>query len=138
MTPARSGADAELTDSQVALLCGSVFVIAACSLVYELLISSLSTYLLGSSVVHYSLTIGLFLFFMGTGAWLAQRVLRDLVGAFVAIEIAVGAAGGISALLLFAVYAWTEYYYPVMLGVIALIGTLIGMELPLLTPSITG
>ncbi len=133
MTDARHGVGEPLSDKQLVLLCGSVFIIAACSLVYELLISSLSTYLLGSSVVHYSLTIGLFLFFMGVGAWVAQSVVRDLVGAFVAIEIAVGVAGGISALLLFAVYAWTEYYYPAMLLVIAAIGVLIGMELPLLT-----
>ncbi len=133
MSDTRSGAVDELADKQIVLLCGSVFIIAACSLVYELLLSSLSTYLLGSSVVHYSLTIGLFLFFMGVGAWAAQSVVRDLVGAFVAIEIAVGVAGGISALLLFAVYAWTEYYYPAMLLVIAVIGILIGMELPLLT-----
>jgi spermidine synthase len=133
MTDAPPGADESLSDKQLVLLCGSVFIIAACSLVYELLISSLSTYLLGSSVVHYSLTIGLFLFFMGVGAWAAQSVVRDLVGAFVAIEIAIGVAGGVSALLLFAVYAWTEYYYPAMLLVIAVIGVLIGMELPLLT-----
>lgn len=126
-------AEQRLDDKQLILLCGSVFIIAACSLVYELLISSLSTYLLGSSVVHYSITIGLFLFFMGVGAWLAQRVLEDLVGAFVAIELAVGAVGGVSALVLFGVYALTEYYYPVMLAVIGAIGILIGMELPLLT-----
>ena len=76
-----------VTDQQFILLGGSIFIIAACSLIYELLISSLSTYLLGSSVIHYSLTIGLFLFFMGVGAWFAQSIIRDLVAAFVAIEL---------------------------------------------------
>ena len=70
-------------DSQFLLLAGSVFIIAACSLIYELLISSLSTYLLGSSVIHYSLTIGLFLFFMGIGAWMAQSVTHHLIPVFV-------------------------------------------------------
>ena len=67
-------AASEITRQQFVLLAGSIFIIASCSLVYELLISSLSTYLLGSSVVHYSITIGLFLFFMGVGAWLAQSI----------------------------------------------------------------
>ncbi len=122
-----------ISDNQFVLLAGSVFIIAACSLIYELLISSLSTYLLGSSVIHYSLTIGLFLFFMGVGAWLAQSVDSRLIPVFVSIEIAIGALGGISALLLFFVYANTLYYYPAMIVVIGGIGILVGMELPILT-----
>ncbi len=123
----------EITQQQFVLLAGSIFIIAACSLVYELLISSLSTYLLGSSVVHYSITIGLFLFFMGVGAWLAQSIDRALVPAFVGIEIAIGAMGGVCALLLYAAYVWTEFYYPAMLIVTGIIGILVGIELPLLT-----
>ncbi len=115
------------------LLLFSIFIIAGCSLIYELLISSLSTYLLGSGVVHYSVTIGLFLFFMGVGAWLAQYVRGDLMDAFVRIEIALGLIGGLSAVLLYAAYAWTQYYYPAMLVVIAAISILVGMEIPLLT-----
>ena len=115
------------------LLLFSIFIIAGCSLIYELLISSLSTYLLGSGVVHYSVTIGLFLFFMGVGAWLAQYVKQDLLGAFVRVEILLGLVGGLSALLLYAAYAWTQYYYPAMLIVIATISILVGMEIPLLT-----
>ncbi|WP_181389713.1 polyamine aminopropyltransferase [Leucothrix pacifica] len=115
------------------LLLFSIFIIAGCSLIYELLISSLSTYLLGSGVVHYSVTIGLFLFFMGVGAWLAQFVKQDLLGAFVRVEILLGLVGGLSALLLYAAYAWTQYYYPAMLIVIATISILVGMEIPLLT-----
>ena len=134
-TTVASGVDTEhvIGDSQFVLLAGSVFIIAACSLIYELLISSLSTYLLGSSVIHYSLTIGLFLFFMGVGAWMAQSVTRHLIPAFVSIEIAIGAVGGVSALLLLFVYAKTEFYYPAMIVVVGVIGILVGMELPLLT-----
>lgn len=129
----RQSESSVVTQKQFVLLSGSIFIIAACSLIYELLISSLSTYLLGSSVIHYSLTIGLFLFFMGVGAWFAQSVVRSLIPAFVAIEIAIGAVGGISALVLYAVYAWTDFYYPAVLITIAVIGILVGMELPLLT-----
>lgn len=115
------------------LLLFSIFIIAGCSLIYELLISSLSTYLLGSGVVHYSVTIGLFLFFMGVGAWLAQFIRTELLDRFIRIEIALGLIGGFSAVFLYAAYAWTEYYYPAMLIVIALISILVGMEIPILT-----
>ncbi len=133
MNSPSASADTPVSESQFILLAGSVFIIAACSLIYELLISSLSTYLLGSSVIHYSLTIGLFLFFMGIGAWLAQSIREHLVAAFISIEIGIGAVGGVSALILYGVYAWTEFYYPAMLVVIGVIGILVGMELPLLT-----
>lgn len=133
MTTEHADSGQSVTQAQFVLLAGSIFIIAACSLVYELLISSLSTYLLGSSVIHYSLTIGLFLFFMGVGAWLAQSIREHLVATFIAIEIGIGAAGGLSALVLYGVYAWTEFYYPAMLVVIGVIGILVGMELPLLT-----
>jgi len=111
----RSSIHSSISDQQYLLLAGSVFIIAACSLIYELLISSLSTYLLGSSVIHYSLTIGLFLFFMGIGAWFAQNILRQLIPIFVVVEIAIGFIGGFSALGLLSAYAWTEYYYPAMI-----------------------
>ena len=120
------------------LLLGSVFLIAACSLLYELLIGSVSTYLLGSSTVHYSLVIGLFLSSMGVGAWLAQGIGTRLLEAFVLIEVAVGIVGGASALLLQAVYAWTEYYYVAMVLVTGTIGALVGAEIPLLTRILEG
>jgi len=123
----------ELKPAQLKVLLASVFIIAACSLLYELLISSLSTYLLGSSVVHYSVTIGLFLFFMGVGAWFAGFIDHSLIAIFVLIELAIGILGGVSALLLYSTYVWSEAYYPAMILVIAAISTLIGMEIPLLT-----
>jgi len=123
----------QLNTAQLRLLLASVFIIAACSLLYELLISSLSTYLLGSSVVHYSVTIGLFLFFMGVGTWLARYIDHSLIAVLVLIELGIGLLGGVSALLLFTVYVWSEAYYPAMLLVIASISTLVGLEIPILT-----
>ena len=131
--PRPTGVSHQLSVAQLRLLLASIFIIAACSLLYELLISSLSTYLLGSSVVHYSVTIGLFLFFMGVGAWFARYINHSLVAVFVLVELGIGLIGGISALLLFAVYIWSEAYYVVMLLVIAAISTLVGLEIPLLT-----
>ena len=52
---------AERSGREVSVLVTSVLVISVCAIVYELLISTLSSYLLGSSVLHFSLTIGLFM-----------------------------------------------------------------------------
>ena len=55
------------------LLLFSIFIIAGCSLIYELLISSLSTYLLGSGVIHYSEPLGYFCFL-----WVLARGWRNI------------------------------------------------------------
>ncbi|MFA5140206.1 MAG: polyamine aminopropyltransferase [Elusimicrobiota bacterium] len=115
-----------------ALLLFSVFVVAVCGLVYELLAGTLSSYLLGDSVTHFSLVIGVFLSSMGLGAWLSKFVRQELLRAFVAVEIWVGLVGGLSALALFAAFAYTTTYLPALFGLGGLIGCLIGFEIPLL------
>ena len=55
----------------VALL-ASVFVIAACGLLYELAAGALASYLLGDSVLQFSTIIGTYLFAMGIGSWLSR------------------------------------------------------------------
>ena len=49
------------------LLLASVFVIAACGLVYELAAGALASYLMGDSVLQFSTIIGAYLFAMGVG-----------------------------------------------------------------------
>ncbi|MFH1809407.1 MAG: polyamine aminopropyltransferase, partial [Pseudomonadota bacterium] len=114
-----------------ALLLGSVFVVAACGLVYELVAGALSSYLVGSSVTQFSIVIGLFMFAMGIGSFLSRYVVRDALRSFVAIEIAVGAAGGLSALVLFYAFTFLPVYVPFLVASTLLVGTLVGLEIPL-------
>ena len=65
----------------VALL-ASVFVIAACGLLYELAAGALASYLLGDSVLQFSTVIGTYLFAMGIGSWLSRCFERELDGHF--------------------------------------------------------
>ena len=53
----------------IALL-ASVFVVAACGLLYELAAGALASYLLGDSVLQFSTIIGTYLFAMGIGSGL--------------------------------------------------------------------
>jgi spermidine synthase len=116
-----------------AALLASIFIIAAAGLAYELLIATIASYLLGSSVTQFSLSIGVFIGAMGLGSYLSQGVQKGLLGVFLLVEVALGVVGGISACLLFAAYAHGWLYWPVLFGLLIVIGGLTGLELPLLT-----
>lgn len=118
-----------------ATLLVSVLIISICALVYELIIATLSSYLLGDSVTQFSFTIGFFLFAMGIGALLSRRIKQHEVRWFIIVEILTGLFGGVAAALLYAVFAVGEdtYYYTAMIGITLAVGICIGLEIPLLT-----
>nr|WP_057929418.1 polyamine aminopropyltransferase [Burkholderia ambifaria] len=111
----------------------SILVLASCGLGYELISSALSSYLLGDSILQFSSVIGCYLFAMGIGSWLAKFVEDDdVLDRFVDIELLVGLLGGVSAALLFAVFAWLAAPFRAALYALVLaLGLLIGMEIPL-------
>src|SRR3954468_7800076 len=84
---------ASIRPPEVALL-ASVFVVAACGLVYELAAGTLASYLLGDSILQFSTVIGVYLFAMGIGSWLSRYFERQLVAHFLRIELLVGLIGG--------------------------------------------
>ena len=122
-----------MNKEQSTLLLISLLILSACAILYELLISTVSTYLLGSSVLHFSITIGLFLSFLGVGAWLSKYLNEPLLSKFILIELLLGLFGGFSALILYLGNAYFNTYYGLLFSTTALIGTLAGMEIPLLT-----
>jgi spermidine synthase len=113
------------------LLLASTFVIAVCGLVYELLVGTVSSYLLGDSVYQFSLVIGLFMSAMGLGSFLSRFIRRDLERSFVRLQIGVGLIGGLAPLLLFNAFAYLDNYTPFLLLACILAGTLVGAEIPL-------
>lgn len=119
--------------SRTVLLLLSISAISVCAIVYELGIGSLSSYLLGNSIYQFSVTIGLFMTAMGIGSYLSKYFTRHLIETFIIVELAIGLSGGFSCPILFAAYSFNLLYTTVMWGLIILIGTLIGLELPLLT-----
>ena len=132
-TSPAAAASTEISHLALLLLLAAIFAAAACAIVYELLIGTVSSYFLGDSVEQFSVTIGCFLFAMGLGSW-ASRLLRDhLIERFVGLEIALGLVGGLAVPALYLAYAYTGHYRYVQITVILVIGGLIGLELPLLT-----
>ncbi|HEY0928838.1 MAG TPA: polyamine aminopropyltransferase [Gemmatimonas sp.] len=110
----------------------SVCLIAACGLIYELVAGALASYLLGDSVTQFSTIIGTYLFAMGIGSWLSRFVVKGVVTRFVQVEMLVGVVGGLSSLLLFLSFAYTDAFRPTLYGIVLLIGILVGLEIPLL------
>ncbi|WP_206028580.1 polyamine aminopropyltransferase [Thalassoroseus pseudoceratinae] len=114
------------------LLFLNVFVIATCGLVYELVAGTLASYLLGDSVTQFSICIGLYLSAMGCGAWLSGWIDKSMARCFIEVELAVALIGGLSAPILFIAYAKVAWFQPLLYGLVFVIGTLVGLELPLL------
>jgi len=123
-----------ITRRERATLLVSVLIISICALIYELIVGTLSSYLLGDSVTQFSITIGLFLFAMGVGALLSRRIQANELRWFIIVELLTGLFGGSAAAILYATYSvGFAYYYPVMIAVIFAIGICVGLEIPLLT-----
>lgn len=115
------------------LLMLTTLMISGCSMVYELIISAVSSYLVGDSTLQYSITIGLYMCALGIGSYLSKFIRRDLWEWFARVEIGIGIIGGCSALSLFLANLYLESYALVMYVEIIAIGTLAGLEIPLLT-----
>jgi len=116
---------------EIALL-ASVFVVAACGLVYELSAAALSSYLLGDSVLQFSTVIGSYLFAMGVGSWLSRYFERQLPAHFLRIELMVALVGGALPALLFIANAYVPGAFRLLLyGLVLVVGTLVGLEIPL-------
>ena len=124
-----------IAPAELALL-ASVFVVAACGLVYELAAGALASYLLGDSVLQFSTVIGSYLFAMGIGSWLSRFVERQLVAQFLAIELLVGLVGGLMPAALFVAHgslpaAGVGAFRVLLYGLVLLVGVLVGLEIPL-------
>ena len=114
------------------LLLLSVFVIATCGLIYELIAGTLASYLLGDSITQFSTIIGTYLFAMGMGSWFSKYLEGDLLKWFIRIEILVGLVGGCSAPVLFAIFEHVESFRLVLYAFVGMTGILVGLEIPLL------
>jgi spermidine synthase len=114
------------------LLFLNVIIIATCGLIYELLAATVSSYVLGDSVTQFSLIIGVYLSAMGVGSYLSRFIDKDIAERFIEIELAVAIIGGLSAPLLFLSFAYLSYFGIVLYTLVFVVGTLVGLEIPLL------
>lgn len=114
------------------LVLATVFVCAACGLVYELELLALGSYLIGDSVTQASVVLSVMVFAMGVGSLLAKRLRNRPAFGFGAIEAGLALLGGLSAIALYASFAWLGESRPALVAFSFAIGVLIGAEIPLL------
>ncbi|MFF5449155.1 polyamine aminopropyltransferase [Streptomyces sp. NPDC012888] len=114
------------------LVLATVFVCAACGLVYELELLALASYLIGDSVTQTSVVLSVMVFAMGVGSLLAKRLRAAPAAGFAVIEAVLALVGGLSASALYATFAWLGESRPALVAFSLAIGVLIGAEIPLL------
>ncbi|HMA92602.1 MAG TPA: polyamine aminopropyltransferase [Polyangiaceae bacterium] len=117
---------------QARFLLTMVLAIATAGLVYELGMGAVASYVLGDSVRQFSLVIGAYLSALGLGAFLSRYVDKELATTFVNVELSAALVGGLSSPALFMAFSLGASFQLLLLVIVASVGTLVGIELPLL------
>ena len=117
---------------EAAALFAAALLAAVGGLIYELILGTAASYLIGDSVLSFSLATGITLFGMGVGSLAAARVRGNAAVVFAVNEILLGLVGGNSVLVLYAAFGLTDLHWWVFTGASLAIGVLIGLEIPLL------
>ena len=115
-----------------AVLLASVAACAACGIIYELALLTLSTSLNGGGIVATSLIVAGYIAALGAGALLVKPLLRWAAIAFVAVEAVLAIVGGLSAAALYVMFSFVGGSLLMLALGTALIGALVGAEVPLL------
>ncbi|MCV7380196.1 spermidine synthase [Mycobacterium alsense] len=118
-----------------AVLLAAVAACAACGIIYELALLTLSASLNGGGIVATSLIVAGYIAALGAGALLVKPLLAHAAIAFIAVEASLGIVGGLSAAALYVVFAFLDGSVGstwVLAAGTALIGGLVGAEVPLL------
>jgi spermidine synthase len=124
------------------------FVLAACSLLYELLLAQTISFLASHTVMWYSLTIGIYIAAMGWGAFQCERYAQRFEQSVLLfrVEFALCTLGALSVGVIYFFHLWASYFWisGIMIGLHAIpffmgylffvvsIGLLSGWEFPLL------
>ncbi len=115
------------------LLKACIFATGLAGIVAEYVMSTLASYLLGNSVLQWTLTISIMLFAMGVGSRLSKGVQTALLDAFVATELLLSVLCALSATLIYFLSAYVNPISPLVYTLSFAIGLLIGLEIPLAT-----
>lgn len=109
-----------------------MLVIATTGLAYELALAAVASYYLGDTVTVFSLVVGAYLSALGLGAYLSRFVTQRLSLVFVDVQLSVALVGGLSVPLAMFSFAYTGFFPAFLLFLVIAVGTLVGVELPLL------
>lgn len=114
------------------LLLSVVVIISVSGLSYELVAGTMATYVLGQSVMQFSFATGWFLAAMGFGSYLSRYVNRNIFYVLFQVQLLIAVLGGLSAGIMFFSFAVTDTLYPIFIFLALIIGSGIGLEIPIL------
>ncbi|MDW8286751.1 MAG: polyamine aminopropyltransferase [Flammeovirgaceae bacterium] len=117
--------------SKSATLKLSLFATGLSGIVAEYILSTLATYFLGDSVFQWTIVLSLMLFSMGVGSRVSKFFDEHLLATFISIEFLLSLLVSFCALFTYTIAAYTEALPFLIYGLSIAIGTLIGMEIPL-------
>lgn len=115
------------------LLKACIFATGLAGIVAEYVMSTLASYLLGNSVLQWTLTVSIMLFAMGVGSRVSKYFRRALLDAFVLTELLLSVLCAVSATFTYFLSVYIQPITPVVYSMSFSIGLLIGLEIPLAT-----
>jgi len=126
-----------ITSKENIALFAAALLVAIGGLIYELILGTAASYLVGDSILSFSLATGITLFGMGVGSLLVRHIHWHPATSFAVNEILLGLVGGNSVLLLYSAFSLSKLHWPVFALISLVIGVLIGLEIPLLVKMFT-
>ncbi len=109
----------------------ALFATGLSGIVAEYILSTLATYFLGDSAVQWSLIVSVMLFSMGLGSRLSKYLDGNLLVTFIWVEFALSILVSFSSLFAYTVAGFSDYDGFFIYTLSIAIGTLIGLEIPL-------
>src|SRR5438046_2349774 len=103
------------SNTAMVILAVTMFVTGFTGFVFECILSTVATYVLGNSVEQFSITIGLMLACMGVGSFAQQfvRATRPVLP-FVGVELLLVTIGGFAPVAMYAAFAFLEHHCPLI------------------------
>jgi spermidine synthase len=122
----------------------ALFATGCAGIVAQFVLCTLATYLIGNTILQWTIVMSLMLFAMGVGSRLSRIFQKNLLDSFILIEFLLSILCSISAILAYGyssftidqglpIYDQSFYTSIVIYSQSFLIGTLIGLEIPLVT-----
>jgi spermidine synthase len=111
----------------------AIFATGFSGIVAEYLLSTLGTYFLGDSILQWTMIVSTMMFSMGVGSRISKSFNSDLTEKFLILEFTLSLVVSFAPLTVYMASAYTNSLAVIIYGFSITIGTLIGMEIPLVT-----
>jgi len=115
------------------VLMAAIFATGFSGIVAEYLLSTLATYFLGDSIFQWTMIVSTMMFTMGVGSRISKYFTTNLLVKFLTLEFILSLTVAFAPIIVYTLSAYTDALGVFIYGFSMLIGTLIGMEIPLVT-----